>query len=88
MERCDVQNDLLHGFMDIFLCLTLSRSASLLNSNMLLNIQQSLSKLDNTLLIPSSPDQVRHPALVPALVHGKNFEPTSYHIRLTLHQTG
>ncbi|XP_062863098.1 nuclear receptor subfamily 2 group C member 1 isoform X2 [Trichomycterus rosablanca] len=33
------------------------RSTSLLNSNMLLNIQQSLSKLDNTLLIPSSPDQ-------------------------------
>ncbi|XP_052431843.1 nuclear receptor subfamily 2 group C member 1 isoform X1 [Carassius gibelio] len=33
------------------------RSTSLLDSNMLLNIQQSLSKLDNTILIPSSPDQ-------------------------------
>lgn len=33
------------------------RSTSLLDSNMLLNIQQSLSKLDNTVLIPSSPDQ-------------------------------
>ncbi|XP_016314920.1 nuclear receptor subfamily 2 group C member 1-like [Sinocyclocheilus anshuiensis] len=35
-----------------------TRSTSLLDSNMLLNIQQSLSKLDNTILIPSSPDQV------------------------------
>ncbi len=35
------------------------RSTSLLDSNMLLNIQQSLSKLDNTVLIPSSPDQVK-----------------------------
>lgn len=35
------------------------RSTSLLDSNMLLNIQQSLSKLDNTGLIPSSPDQVK-----------------------------
>uniref|UniRef100_A0A673NBQ1 Nuclear receptor subfamily 2 group C member 1-like n=1 Tax=Sinocyclocheilus rhinocerous TaxID=307959 RepID=A0A673NBQ1_9TELE len=34
-----------------------ARSTSLLDSNMLLNIQQSLSKLDNTILIPSSPDQ-------------------------------
>uniref|UniRef100_A0AAY5EY62 Nuclear receptor subfamily 2, group C, member 1 n=1 Tax=Electrophorus electricus TaxID=8005 RepID=A0AAY5EY62_ELEEL len=34
-----------------------ARSASLLDSKMLLNIQQSLSKLDNTILIPSSPDQ-------------------------------
>uniref|UniRef100_A0A8C2E5M4 Nuclear receptor subfamily 2, group C, member 1 n=1 Tax=Cyprinus carpio TaxID=7962 RepID=A0A8C2E5M4_CYPCA len=34
-----------------------TRSTSLLDSNMLLNIQQSLSKLDNTILIPSSPDQ-------------------------------
>ncbi|TSK13134.1 Nuclear receptor subfamily 2 group C member 1 [Bagarius yarrelli] len=34
-----------------------ARSTNLLNSNMLLNIQQSLSKLDNTVLIPSSPDQ-------------------------------
>nr|AFA36444.2 nuclear receptor subfamily 2 group C member 1 [Clarias batrachus] len=34
-----------------------ARSANVLNSNMLLNIQQSLSKLDNTILIPSSPDQ-------------------------------
>ncbi|KAK2832442.1 hypothetical protein Q7C36_015904 [Tachysurus vachellii] len=34
-----------------------ARSTSVLNSNMLLNIQQSLSKLDNTILIPSSPDQ-------------------------------
>uniref|UniRef100_A0A8C2BHN5 Nuclear receptor subfamily 2, group C, member 1 n=1 Tax=Cyprinus carpio TaxID=7962 RepID=A0A8C2BHN5_CYPCA len=33
------------------------KSTSLLDSNMLLNIQQSLSKLDNTILIPSSPDQ-------------------------------
>uniref|UniRef100_A0A671SRE5 Nuclear receptor subfamily 2 group C member 1-like n=1 Tax=Sinocyclocheilus anshuiensis TaxID=1608454 RepID=A0A671SRE5_9TELE len=37
-----------------------TRSTSLLDSNMLLNIQQSLSKLDNTILIPSSPDQVKH----------------------------
>lgn len=36
------------------------RSTSLLDSNMLLNIQQSLSKLDNTILIPSSPDQVKY----------------------------
>lgn len=44
-----------------FLALTLCdhRSTSLLDSNMLLNIQQSLSKLDNTILIPSSPDQVK-----------------------------
>ncbi|XP_060758939.1 nuclear receptor subfamily 2 group C member 1 [Neoarius graeffei] len=34
-----------------------ARSTNVLNSNMLLNIQQSLSKLDNTILIPSSPDQ-------------------------------
>ncbi|XP_066523166.1 nuclear receptor subfamily 2 group C member 1 [Hoplias malabaricus] len=34
-----------------------ARSASLLDTNMLLNIQQSLSKLDNTIFIPSSPDQ-------------------------------
>ncbi|KAA0721149.1 Nuclear receptor subfamily 2 group C member 1-B [Triplophysa tibetana] len=34
-----------------------ARPTSLLDSNMLLNIQQSLSKLDNTVLIPSSPDQ-------------------------------
>ncbi|XP_051544322.1 nuclear receptor subfamily 2 group C member 1-like [Myxocyprinus asiaticus] len=34
-----------------------TRSNSLLDSNMLLNIQHSLSKLDNTILIPSSPDQ-------------------------------
>lgn len=33
-----------------------ARSTNVLNSNMLLNIQQSLSKLDNTILIPSSPD--------------------------------
>lgn len=33
-----------------------TRSTNVLNSNMLLNIQQSLSKLDNTILIPSSPD--------------------------------
>ncbi|KAI5617762.1 nuclear receptor subfamily 2 group C member 1 isoform X1 [Silurus asotus] len=34
-----------------------ARSTNVLNSNMLLNIQQSLSKLDNTILIPSSPDR-------------------------------
>ncbi|KAL7827841.1 hypothetical protein AOLI_G00309930 [Acnodon oligacanthus] len=34
-----------------------ARSANLLDTNMLLNIQQSLSKLDNTIFIPSSPDQ-------------------------------
>ncbi|XP_073802157.1 nuclear receptor subfamily 2 group C member 1 isoform X1 [Danio rerio] len=34
-----------------------TRPTSLLDSNMLLNIQQSISKLDNTILIPSSPDQ-------------------------------
>ncbi|KAK3517842.1 hypothetical protein QTP70_021005 [Hemibagrus guttatus] len=34
-----------------------ARPTNVLNSNMLLNIQQSLSKLDNTILIPSSPDQ-------------------------------
>ncbi|KAI4874666.1 hypothetical protein NFI96_031152 [Prochilodus magdalenae] len=34
-----------------------ARSTNLLDTNMLLNIQQSLSKLDNTIFIPSSPDQ-------------------------------
>ncbi|XP_030640080.1 nuclear receptor subfamily 2 group C member 1 [Chanos chanos] len=34
-----------------------TRSTNLLDSSMLLNIQQSLSKLDNTVLIPSSPEQ-------------------------------
>lgn len=54
------QKDFLFLFFS-FLALTLSdhRSTSLLDSNMLLNIQQSLSKLDNTILIPSSPDQVK-----------------------------
>lgn len=33
------------------------RSGGLMNSSMLLNIQQSLTKLDNSLLMPSSPDQ-------------------------------
>lgn len=33
------------------------KSTNILDSNMLLNIQQSISKLDNSILIPSSPDQ-------------------------------
>ncbi|TRY58403.1 hypothetical protein DNTS_018487 [Danionella cerebrum] len=36
---------------------TTTGSTSLLDSSMLLNIQQSLSKLDNSILVPSSPDQ-------------------------------
>lgn len=34
------------------------RSTSLLESSMLLNIQQPFSKLENTILIPASPDKV------------------------------
>lgn len=39
--------------------LTLSRSASVLESSMLLNIQQPFSKLENTILIPRSPEKVK-----------------------------
>lgn len=34
------------------------RSTSLLESSMLLNIQQPFSKLENTILIPASPEKV------------------------------
>lgn len=36
-----------------------SRSASVLESSMLLNIQQPFSKLENTILIPTSPEKVK-----------------------------
>ena len=35
------------------------RSASVLESSMLLNIQQPFSKLENTILIPTSPEKVK-----------------------------
>lgn len=39
----------------------LSRSTSVLESSMLLNIQQPFSKLENTILIPTSPEKVQKP---------------------------
>ncbi|KAG9342351.1 hypothetical protein JZ751_016853 [Albula glossodonta] len=38
-----------------------TRSASLLESGMLLNIQQPFPKLENTIMVPSSPDKVLQP---------------------------
>lgn len=57
-----LNQDLLGGENVRFLN-SVCRSTSLLESSMLLNIQQPFSKLENTILIPASPDKVTLMAL-------------------------
>lgn len=54
------------------------RSTGVLESSMLLNIQQPFSKLENTILIPTSPEKVkpRNAVHVTAVAHHSPFEPS------------
>lgn len=48
--------------------ITFSRSTSVLESSMLLNIQQPFSKLENTILIPTSPEKVKSAVAIHVLL--------------------
>lgn len=56
------------------------RSTSVLESSMLLNIQQPFSKLENTILIPTSPGKVKpcdvNSVHVTSVAHHTHFEPS------------
>lgn len=43
----------------LYTCWSHFRTTSMLESSMLLNIQQPFPKLENTILIPASPDKVQ-----------------------------